>query len=556
MNELFSIGLDFGTASVRALVLNAMTGEIVCSTSADYPSGNKGVIYSDSNPHIARQEPQDYYVAMEQVIKQVIEKGRREGVTADKIKGIGIAATGSTPLPVDEKLQPLSFRKKFKNNINAKAWLWKDHSSHKEAERITEIAKEMRPEYVTQSGGYYSSEWFFSKILHCKNVDKEIFDAAHTWIELSDFVPAVLCGVMDNKAVKRNICAAGHKEMFSEKWGGLPDKEFLDTIDPELGALRSNLFSKAYDITNRFGGLCKEWAERTGLHEGVPVAVGAIDAHVGAIGAGIEHGTLVKVIGTSTCDILLHPIENYNLDIPGVAGIAAHSVLPGYWGIEAGQSAVGDIFDWYISKVLSKDSSYHKILTEKAKKLKVGESGLIALDWNNGNRSVLQNPNLTGLILGQTLKTTDHEIYRALIEATAFGAKVIIDRLREYSIKLSKIVNCGGISKKNDLLMQIYADVIGLPMHVAPYNETVSLGAAVLGAYVAGKNEVFYSITDVQGKVCKEPTEVYIPNTLNNQKYSELYKIYIELYNAFGKKSQQVMSIIMNSLLEIKGSAQ
>ncbi len=555
MNEIYSIGLDFGTSSVRALVLNALSGEIICTASVEYPSGVGGVIYSDKNPYVARQEPMDYHSSMQRVINYVLGNTEEKGIAREKVTGIGIAATASTPLPVDSNLAPLSFNELYKNNINAKAWLWKDHSSHKEADRITRIANEIKPEYVKQSGGYYSSEWFFSKILHCKNIDKRVFDAAYTWLELSDYIPSVLCGITDNSLVKRNICAAGHKKMFAEKWGGLPAAEFLNAVDPQLALLRKKLFSRAYDITHVSGYLCPEWAEKTGLQEGIPVAVGSIDAHVGAIGAGIEHGTLVKIIGTSTCDILLHPISEDDFEIPGVAGIAAHSVIPGYWGIEAGQSAVGDIFDWYVTKVLNKNKNYHMVLTEKARNLTVGESGLISLDWNNGNRCILQNPNLTGLILGQTLRTEDYEIYRALIEATAFGAKVIIDRLRDYSVKIAKVINCGGISKKNDLLMQIYADVMGLPMHIAPNEETVSLGAAIIGAYTAGKMKSFHSIEDVQSIVCKEPIFVYSPIRDNHLKYSGLYKIYKKLYNGFGEKSGNCMAHLMSNLLQAKANA-
>ena len=314
------------------------------------------------------------------------------------------------------------------------AWLWKDHTGTAEAAEITALARKMRPQYLAKCGGTYSSEWFFSKILRCLRASPEVFGAAAWWVELADFVPAALTGTQERGKFTAGICAAGHKAMYNESWGGYPDAEFLSRLSPKLAAMRDRLCSKARDISSSVGGLSREWAARTGLREGIPVAVGAFDAHLGAVGAGIAPGTLVKIIGTSTCDIAVWPLEAKLPDIPGLCGIVSGSVLPGCYGLEAGQSAVGDIFNWFVNYIEpgGKTAGSHEALTRGAAKLRAGESGLLALDWNNGNRTVLVDQQLTGLMLGQTLYTTPAEIYRALIEATAFGALTIIKRIEEH----------------------------------------------------------------------------------------------------------------------------
>ena len=443
---------------------------------------------------------------------------------------------------------------KFKDNINAQAWLWKDHSSSKEAQTITELAQNIRPEYLSKCGGVYSSEWFFSKIWHCLNIDEDVFDAAYSWIELADFIPAYICGVNDITHVKRGICAAGHKAMFNEQWGGLPDKEFLSQLHPKLANLRDRLYGMAYAADEKAGYLSDSYRQKFGFSKRIPVAVGGFDAHFGAVGAGVEKGVLVKIIGTSTCDITVSPVEQKVDDIPGVCGIVNESVLPDFYGIEAGQSAVGDILNWFVEKVCGRDAGYHKVLTEEADKLQPGESGLLALDWNNGNRMILVDVELSGLLIGQTLQTTQSEIYRALIESTAFGALRIIERFEEYGVEISKVINCGGIANKNPMFMQIYADVTGKSMEIAGSLETCALGSAIFGAAVAGSDAGGYdSVEEARNNMFAKSKKVYHPSEKSHQAYHELYGLYRTLHDSFGiRDHQDSLFHVMKELLRIK----
>jgi len=554
LDGFFALGIDFGTNSVRALVLNLTNGKEVSSSVSNFKSGNRGILLDENNPLVARQYPGDYLESMGIAVQETVSEAISQNIPIDKIVGIGVDTTGSTPIPVDENLIPLAFKDKFKENLNAQAWLWKDHTSIEESEKITKLSSDIRPQFIAKCGGAYSSEWFFSKILHCYNIDRGVFDEAYTWLECSDYIPVALAGISDISELKRNVCAAGHKAMYSNEWGGYPDEEFLVKLAPEFNVLKSTLSSKAFAIDEIAGTLSAEWAEKFGLQEGIPIAVGALDAHIGAIGSGVGEGVLVKIIGTSTCDIMASPKHSEIKNIPGVAGVVDSSVLPGYIGIEAGQSAVGDIFNWFVSGVLNKDSSYHDILTDNAKNLKAGQSGLLALDWNNGNRNVLADFNLSGLILGQTLHTKDFEIYRALIEATAFGALMIIERMEEYGIKIEKLVNCGGIAEKNPMVMQIYADILGRPMEVAASGQTVALGAAIIGGFISMKGkEGFANIEEIQARVSKVKETNYIPNMKEHEVYSKIYQLYKNTHDAFGiKEYKSSLYNVMKKLIEIK----
>ncbi|HWI56126.1 MAG TPA: ribulokinase, partial [Bacillota bacterium] len=474
----YTIGLDYGTNSVRALIVNVANGREVGSAVWGYAHGTAGVIL-DRDPNLARQHPADYIKGAQVTIQQALAQARAKvrGFKPEQVIGIGVDTTGSTPLPVDANGQPLAFQKKFANNPAAMAWLWKDHTGVGEAAEITALARKMRPQYLAKCGGTYSSEWFFSKILHCLRTSPEVFDAAYSWVELADYVPAALTDTEAPDKLTVGICAAGHKAMYSEEWGGYPDARFLAKLDPKLGELRARLQPKAHTIDRAVGGLTPQWAKLTGLPAGIPVAVGAFDAHLGGVGSGIAPGTLVKIIGTSTCDMMVVPEGARLADIPGLCGIVKGSILPGYYGLEAGQSAVGDIFNWFVNYIqpLGQKQGTHEALSAAAAKLTPGESGLLALDWNNGNRTILVDQRLTGLLLGQTLYTTPAEIYRALIEATAFGALTIIQRFEEYGVKVEQIVNCGGIAEKNPVVMQIYADVTGRPIKISRSAQTCAL---------------------------------------------------------------------------------
>jgi L-ribulokinase len=551
----YTIGLDYGTNSVRALVVDIANGAEVGSAVRVYEHGTEGVIYS-RDPNLARQHPADYLDAAEIVIKAALAESAKKvkGFKAEQVIGIGVDTTGSTPLPVDENGTALAMTKKFAKNPAAMAWLWKDHTSIAEAEEITVLARKMRPEYLAKCGGIYSSEWFFSKILHCLRTSPEVFNAAYTWVECADWIPAMLTGTQRPGDYRVGVCAAGHKAMFNADWGGYPDAKFLAKLDPKLGVLRSRLNDVASDVSESAGGLTEEWAKKTGLTAGIPVAVGAFDAHLGAVGSGIAPGVLVKIIGTSTCDMTVAPAVKKLADIPGICGIVKGSILPGYYGLEAGQSAVGDIFNWFVNYIQpGGDKGTHEQLTRDAAKLKPGESGLLALDWNNGNRTVLVDQRLTGMLLGQTLHTTPAEIYRTLVEATAFGALMIISRIEEYGVKIKEVVNCGGIAEKNPLVMQIYADILGRPMKVSRSAQTCALGSAIAAAVVSGG---YGDFATAQKKMTGLKSTVFKPDAKAHAVYKELFGLYRQLHDAFGTKEWNGnLYNVMKDLLVIRSKA-
>jgi len=552
--QSFSLGIDFGSNSVRALFIDAGTGEEFGVGVVEYSAGDKGVLSDSANPHVARQRPSDYLSSMEKAVALAMDDARsQKGFDSGKVVGIGVDTTGSTPIPVDASNRPLEHSPEFKDNLDALAWMWKDHSGMEEAEKITAAARETRPAYLAKCGGTYSSEWFFSKIWHCLNASPEVFDAAASWVEFADFIPAVLAGVDDPKSIKRSVCAAGHKAMFSSDWGGLPDEEFLASLDPRLPRCLDGLYDTACAADEVAGRLCPEWASKFGLPSNVPVAVGAFDAHMGAVGAGVGPGRLVKIIGTSTCDLMVAPNSMDLPDIPGVCGVVDGSVLPGYYGIEAGQSAVGDIFNWFVAKVCKGGGAEFAELTAEAEKLSPGESGLVALDWNNGNRTVLVDPKLTGLIMGLTLHTSRAEIFRALIEATAFGARKIIDRLEEFGVRVEDVVNCGGIAEKNTMLMDIYASVLNRPMRISASSQTCALGAAMFGAVVGGAHA---DIESAQKRICAFKERIHRPDPSAVALYDELYGVYSELHDGFGVgKEPSDCSGAMKKLLSISSEA-
>lgn len=556
MKTRYALGLDYGTNSVRALIVDVRNGKEVGTAVWEYAHGDRGVILS-RDPNLARQHPADYVKGAEVSIKKAIASARRavRGFSPDQIIGIGVDTTGSTPMPVDSEGKPLAFQKKFSANPAAMAWLWKDHTGVAEAEEITALARNVRPQYVARCGGVYSSEWFFSKVLHCKRTSPEVFEAAYLWVEIADWIPAMLAGTEHPDDLVVGVCAAGHKAMYSADWQGYPDAEFLQQLDPALGVLRERLRPTAATSDRAVGGLTKAWAKKTGLRPGIPVAVGAFDAHLGAVGSGVGPGTLVKIIGTSTCDVTVAPGDNAPGDIAGLCGIVNGSVLPGYFGFEAGQSAVGDIFNWFVSYIKpGGKAGTHEALTAAAGKIKPGESGLLALDWNNGNRTVLVDQRLTGLLIGQTLYTTPAEIYRALIEATAFGALTIINRFEESGVPVAEVVNCGGIAEKSPLTMQIYADVTGRPMKVSRSAQTCALGAAIAGAVVAGPEAGGYgSFEEAQRKMTGLKPRVYVPDPSAHAVYQELYRLYRTLHDAFGTREWQGnLWHVMKELIEIR----
>ena len=538
----YAIGLDYGTNSARSVIVDLDSGRELATQVFSYPHGEAGILLDQGDPNVARQHPRDYIDATIDIVTGAVNAARdaEPGFSPDDIIGIGIDTTGSTPIPVDKTGKPLALIPEFKDNLSAMAWLWKDHTGHEEAALITETAEKMRPQFLAKCGGTYSSEWFWSKILHCKNTAPGVFEAAYSFVEHCDYMPALLAGDTDPLHIVHSVCAAGHKAMYCEEWGGLPDTEFLKTVDPSLADLRRRLYTKAVPADHCAGRLSDEWADKLGLKPGTAIAAGAFDAHMGAAGAGIREGVLVKILGTSTCDMMIWPNNRKLADIKGVCGIVDGSIVPGFYGIEAGQSAVGDIFLWFVNHLVPDrygtgiDEKFSG-LAEAAAGSSPGEHGLLALDWNNGNRNILTDPRLSGLLVGQTLHTEAHEIYRALIEATAFGALTIIKRIEEYGIQVDEIINCGGLAVKNPLLMQIYADVTGRPMKVSRSEQTCALGAAIFGAVAAGKEAGgFTDVSEAREAVCGVRDEIFTPAAENREVYGNMYTLYRELHDAFG----------------------
>ncbi len=560
--RVYTLGIDYGTNSVRALIVRCSDGKEVGSATVNYPSGKEGVLLDPRDHNVARQHPGDYLFGLEKSVKAALAQAKRSpGFSAAKVVGLGVDSTGSSPIPVDAQNRALAADRKWAKNLNAQCWLWKDHTGWREAAKITELAAQHRPHFIAKCGNTYSSEWFWAKLWHCRQVDPKVFTAAFSWVELCDWIPSVLAGVTDPRAVQRGVCAAGHKALYAEDWGGLPDQEFLALLDPQLAALRDRLYTRAHDASAIAGHLDAAWAKKLGLPAGIPIAIGEFDVHYGAIGCGVAEGTLVKVIGTSTCDCGVVSAAKTVPDIPGICGIVKGAILPGFYGIEAGQSAVGDIFKWFVEGVLGPSTGLragdakklHAKLSAAAAKLAPGQSGLLALDWNNGNRTILVDQRLTGLLVGQTLYTTPAEIYRALIEATAFGARAIIERLREYGVPVNRVVCAGGIAEKNPLLMQIYADVTGCTMLVSGSSQACALGSAVAAAVVAGAHPDFVT---AQRKMTSLKKVAYKPKPAARKTYDELYALYRQLHDAFGGRNRSAdLGPVMKELLNLKARA-
>jgi L-ribulokinase len=546
----YSIGLDFGTNSVRALLVELTSGAEVSNAVFEYPCGSAGILTDPRDPNVARQNPQDYLDGALAVIRGVLSQGYSDpSFDSSLVVGIGVDTTGSTPIPVDSTGLPLALKPEFARNLDAMAVLWKDHTAHAEAGEITALAESLRPHYLEKCGGIYSSEWFWAKLLRNLRAHPEVFESSATWVEHADWFPAVLCGTTHPAELRRGVCTAGHKGLYSSDWAGFPDEEFIAQLDPRLVRVLKTLPEKTYHVGEPAGRLCEEWSVLTGLRRGIPVSIGAIDAHLGAVGAGITPGALVKIIGTSTCDIMVAPLDRPLPDIPGLCGIVPESVVPGYYGLEAGQSAVGDIFNWYVNTV-QPGSMSHRQLTIEAEKLSPGETGLLALDWHNGNRTVLVDQRLTGGVIGLTLQTTPAEIYRAWIEATAFGARVIMERLEESGQAVRRIINCGGIAAKNPMVMQIYADIMGRPIQISSSAQTCALGSAIAGAVCAG---AFPSFAEATAALTSLQPIPFVPNEASREQYDKLFTLYKLLHDAFGVESSSgSLYTVMKELLAIR----
>ncbi|MFW6306203.1 MAG: ribulokinase [Bacillota bacterium] len=543
----YVIGLDFGSDSVRALVVNSENGEELGSGVSYYKRWMEGK-YCKPSVNQFRQHPQDYLDSMVEAVNSALDKC--ENSVRKNVVGIGVDTTGSTPCAVNSEGTPLALLDQYKDNPNAMFLLWKDHTSVKEAAEINEKARNWGGVDFTQyEGGVYSSEWFWAKILHVLREDKEIREAAFSWVEHCDWIPAILTDNTDPVKMKRSRCAAGHKAMWHERWGGLPDEEFLLELDPLLAGLKDRLYEKTYTSDEEAGKLTEEWAEKLGLPTGISVAVGAFDAHMGAVGGGITEKTLVKIMGTSTCDIMVAPYQviESNL-ISGICGQVDGSVMPGMIGLEAGQSAYGDVYAWFknllmwpVENILPdlefdddikeriessiKDNILIK-LTEEASVLPVEETGLLALDWLNGRRTPFADQTLKGAIVGLNLGTTAPRIFRALVEATAFGAKAINEQFINEGVEIDQVIAIGGISKKNDFVMQVTADVLNMPIKIATSEQTCALGAGVFAAKAA---DIYDNIYEAQQNMASNFSKIYNPDKDRAIEYQKLYDKYLEL---------------------------
>lgn len=545
----YTIGLDYGTDSVRSLIVNTATGEEVASAVFYYPRWKKQQ-YCDAPNNRFRQHPKDYLEGLEHTIKEAL-KLSPAGV-AENVVGISVDTTGSTPIAVDERGIPLSLTPGFEENPNAMFVLWKDHTAVKEAEEINQLAGKWQIDFTKFEGGIYSSEWFWAKLLHVIREDAGVFRAAYSWVEHCDWIPAVLTGNTNPKTLKRSRCAAGHKAMWHEAFNGLPAEEFLVALDPLLSGLRDRLYKETFTCDVSAGKLTAEWAAKLGLSTDVVVGVGAFDAHLGALGAEIEPYYLSKVMGTSTCDMLIAPMEEVGDKlVKGICGQVDGSIVPGMLGLEAGQSAFGDIYAWFkrllewpLQNILAEtslldeatkqkllDETSDKIiarLSEEAAKIPIGESGIVALDWMNGRRTPDANQNLKGAIAGLNLGSDAPRIFRALVEATAFGSKAINDRFIAEGVRIDGVIALGGVAKKSPLVMQIVADVLNMPIKIARSEQACALGSAMAAAVVAG---IYPNTAEAQKKMGGGIETEYHPIPENVEKYQELY----EKYKRFGR---------------------
>lgn len=549
MSEKYTIGLDYGTDSVRSLIVNTETGEEVATAVFYYPRWKEGK-YCNAPANQFRQHPKDYLEGLEYTIKEALKQAP-PGVT-EKVVGISVDTTGSTPVAVDEKGTPLSLTSGFEENPNAMFVLWKDHTAVKEAEEINELARKWDVDFTKFEGGIYSSEWFWAKLLHIIREDAGVFRAAYSWVEHCDWIPALLTGNTNPKTLKRSRCAAGHKAMWHEAFGGLPSEEFLTALDPMLAGLRERLYKETYTCDVAAGTLSDEWAKKLGLPKNVVVGVGAFDAHLGAVGAEIEPYYLSKVMGTSTCDMLIAPMEEVGDKlVNGICGQVDGSIIPGMLGLEAGQSAFGDIYAWFkqvlewpLKNILAEtelvdpetreklmEETSNKIiarLNEEAAKVPLEESGIVALDWMNGRRTPDANQNLKGAIAGLNLGSDAPRIFRALVEATAFGSKAINDRFMEEGVRIDGVIALGGVAKKSPFVMQVVADVLDMPIKVARSEQACALGSAMAAAVAAG---VYANTSEAQKKMGSGIETEYHPIPENVEKYKILY----EKYKKFGK---------------------
>lgn len=543
----YVIGLDYGSDSCRAVVIDAITGAEMASAVKYYPRWMEGK-YCVPTANQYRQHPLDYIEGLEYTVKTALAKC--PAGTAEKVVGIAFDTTGSTPVFTDKNGTPLSLLPEFAENPNAMFVLWKDHTGIKEAQEINDLSAKWNVDYTSYEGGIYSSEWFWAKALHVLRADEKVRKAAYSIVEHCDWLPALITGTNDANNIYRSRCASGHKAMWLNEWGGLPSEEFLIALDPVLAGFRSRLYADTCPSDQKVGMITEEWANRLGLTTNVAVAAGAFDAHMGAVGAEVKPGALVRIIGTSTCDIMVSSYKEMGDKlIPGICGQVDGSVIPGMVGLEAGQSAFGDVYAWFksvvawpIENILAKstlidEATKQKLIEEtldqiipalsiEAAKVPVSESTVLATDWMNGRRTPDANQLVKGTITGINLASSAPLIFRALVEATAYGSKAIVDRFIENGVVINEIIGIGGIALKSPFVMQTMADVLNMPIKVAKAEQACAFGASMFAAVVAG---VYDKVEDAQKAMGMGFAQEYFPNKQNVELYADLYKDYIKL---------------------------
>jgi L-ribulokinase len=548
MMKKYVIGIDYGTDTVRSVVVDAGNGEIVGSSVFEYPRWKKG-LFCDPSINQFRQHPLDYIEGLEQSVKGALSGLGQEVIR--NVVGITVDTTGSTPVAVDKAGVPLSMKPEFEKDPDAMFVLWKDHTAVKEAAEINELVKTWGGiDFTKFEGGIYSSEWFWAKTLHVLRNSERVRKSAFSWVEHCDWIPALLSGNTDPMQLKRSRCAAGHKAMWHKDFNGLPDEKFLIKLDPLLAGLKEKLFKETYTCDIPVGNLCKDWAKRLGLTGEVKVGAGSFDAHLGAVGGEIKPYQLVKVMGTSTCDMLVSPMEEVGEKlVAGICGQVDGSIIPGMLGLEAGQSAFGDIYAWF-SKLLmwpvteiipginwldekakeriTKETS-DKIIAELSKRAEFlvdEETALVALDWLNGRRTPDANQELKGAITGLSLGSDAPRIFKALVEATAFGSRMINERFVSEGVRIDGVIAIGGVAKKNPFVMQIVADVLNMPIKVANSDQTCALGSAMAASVVAG---IYKDIPSAQKAMGRGFEKEYHPDPARAIKYDTLFKKYRKL---------------------------
>ncbi|MCO5947097.1 ribulokinase [Mucilaginibacter flavidus] len=542
----FVIGVDYGTDSVRSVLIDAANGDEVATSVFNYPRWQQG-LYCNAAENQFRQHPLDYIEGLEATIKDCLKKAGRD--VAKAVKGLAVDTTGSTPVAVDKTGTPLALTPGFETNPHAMFVLWKDHTGVNEAAQINDHATKFDTNYLKYVGGIYSSEWFWAKLLRTLRADDQVAKACHSWVEHCDWIPFLLTGGTDAEQIKRGRCSAGHKALWAEEFGGLPPDEFFSSLDPLLSGFTERLFKDTYTSNEAAGTLSPEWAQRLGLSTDVVVGVGAFDAHMGAVGGQIEPYHLSKVMGTSTCDILVAPAADIEGKlIRGICGQVNGSVIPGMVGLEAGQSAFGDTYAWFknilawpLNALTSstlidqktaealKDELVAKIIPELSRQaalLPVDEDNELAIDWFNGRRTPDADQTLKGAITGLGLGSDAPRVFRALAEATCFGAKSIVDRFVEEGIPVKGLIGIGGVAKKSPYIMQMMADVLGMPIRIHQFEHTCALGAAMFAAVVAG---IYPTVEDAMQAMGRGFDAEYFPNEGLQEVYQKRYEQYAGL---------------------------